>query len=433
MRVKVHVQSPRPAPAAGRLTLRQSLSPFLTVLTVSGLSCARLSAGGAAVSGGRAAYTALLLTASCLSIGTICWDTCQAGAAGVAAAGATAGVTRAVVMSAFFGLAPLLLTLPVTVALTVGCRRMTALLGRLQEVCAALEGVGDYQTLLRRVRRSSRLLAAAATVLSCFPLLGVLAAVIPGCATLDTMECLRQTWAIMLFAIPWMIFNIMSLKMVFFAMCFSACFDHVNGALRALTGHVETDFGDLRSILQYLCASHRKLSQAYEFVLLASKAELIPFMFFGVAGPVYFSMLGFILSSDALGSAQWSAAAFGLVTCLLGAIVFVIAIYLPCEASQQVINSVYRIQNTLWDIRMCNNEHLEQPVALYFDQLSHDKDSMGDLRLFRLHRATTTSCLTVTATYVIVLLQFLTGGSGPEQAPPTAVTSPLPSTAAGPS
>ena len=353
--------TPAPATAGGRLTLARALSPFLSVLSLSGMSCASLSDDGrVSRSAVKLIWTAALLVLTCASTGMLCSSLCLSGVVGVSGAG-VAGFTRVMVRSAFFGLAVFLFALPTGVALTLGNHRLTAFLRRFQETCGALQVVGDYQSLLRRIRRIGRVLAIVLIIANCGAVLGISAAVIPDCATLSTRECFKNSLPVVLFAVPWMIFNTMSFKVVFFAMCFSRCFDLINRKLRSLDNQFENDFTDRSDAVHFLFVTHRRLSQTYQSLLRAATAELVPYMFFGAVGPVYFSMLGFIMVSDAIGAGQWSGAVFGLVTCMLGGVTFVVAIFLPCEASQRVINSADRIRDTVWELRI-NNEHLEKQV-----------------------------------------------------------------------
>ena len=199
----------------------------------------------------------------------------------------------------------------------------------------------------------------------------------------------------------WMFFfsaYLIPFKLSFASLHISNGFSAINLELKAVVdGDRPPDLLELRR----LRSLQDELSRSFTLLINTMSAELITLMFSGILQLVALLM-------QLIGSVEAGEFVYLVELLLMYLSGAALAVALPCEMTQRVLNAVSETRDLLLRSEW-QRDDLFQELTLFRETVSRDLNTLGDLGLFRLQRSTLLAIAATILTYVVVLVQFFVG------------------------
>ena len=187
-------------------------------------------------------------------------------------------------------------------------------------------------------------------------------------------------------------------KLTFASLQISIGFSAINSELQTVVdGDRPPDLIELRR----LRSLQDELSRTFTQLINTMSTELITVMLSGILQLVALLMMlvGAVEAGEILDFVEV------MLMYLAGA---ALAVALPCEMTQRVLNAVSETRDLLLRSEWQRAEMLQE-LTLFRETINRDLDTLGDLGLFRLQRSTLLAVAATILTYVVVLVQFFVG------------------------
>ena len=152
------------------------------------------------------------------------------------------------------------------------------------------------------------------------------------------------------------------------------------------------------TVLQKLRSLHDELSDAFAAVTKAMTYELVAVMTYGTLSSTSISLN--LIRTVVMGRLDG-----GLFQTFLHIASASVAVSLPCEVAQRVLDTVGQTQHVLLMPQWLASQW-EQELGQFREKVNRDLSTLGDLGLFRLKRSSILSIMATVLTYIIVLVQF---------------------------
>ena len=298
-------------------------------------------------------------------------------------------------LTAFFGLQYVLMWLSLMSCFVAGRRpygRLLLTIGKLME----RNGLHESAVVSKKLRNRFNWLlrAVVGLMVLTFAMAFRTTLLIRSCSTV-AYNCLFAAVYGLLLGLFFFSAYLIPFKLVFASLQISAGFSTINLELKAVVDGERPP--DLRELCR-LRSLQDDLSRTFARLTADMSAELMTLMLSGTL-----QMIAILMQLIAAAEAGHLASVGVLLSLYLcGAAV---AVVLPCETTQWVLNAVGETRDLLLRAEWQRPE-LFQELCLFRETVGRDLDTLGDLGLFRLQRPTLLAIAATILTYVIVLVQF---------------------------
>ena len=310
------------------------------------------------------------------------------------------GTPLAEVIIGYFGLPITARWLALTATFARGRRNFTAALADIRGCLADLAQLPGLAQSLRGAGRLAVLLWGVTVLVSAATMwvvaewlgLGTVCDTPSWTCAVTLFDCLG--YSLLIFC-----FHLIPVKFILAGRLTCAGFVAVNGAIQAIAdsrsrpGHREH---------QQLTELRVRLSRCFQLLTDGMQWEILHAAAAGV-------LLQISLCIDVLAMLRTGLSPLGIVGCLFLLVTMGLTLGGPCEVCQRALRLAADSRRLLLQLEIRRPE-LARQAALLQEVVSHDMETLGDLGLFRLRRATLLSISSTILTCFIILLQFSEAG-----------------------